>query len=183
MLNDEVRETEQAFGRLKKISGGIRLFLIALAGLMAILLVVKLWAAFAALAESISGGDLVPGIASVAFVAFTDLIVIACLLIGASVFSALKQGDDPFSKRQVRIIRIAALLLLLDVLAGAFASVGMPWAVQFGQTYIGSSPSFGDVGLVVNVNVGELVIAGILIGLSVIFDYARLLQQLSDETL
>ena len=37
--------------------------------------------------------------------------------------------------------------------------------------------------MVINVNVGELVIAGILLGLSVIFDYARILQKLSDETL
>lgn len=183
MLNDEVRETEQAFGRLKKISGGIRFLLVALACLMAILFVVKLWAAFAALAEAASEGNLVPGIASVAFMAFTDLVVVACLLIGASVFSALKKGKDPFSKRQVRIIRIAALLLLLDALVGAFVSFGMPWAVQLGQASIGSSPSFGDVDVVVNINVGELVIAGILVGLSVVFDYARLLQQLSDETL
>ncbi|WP_139651289.1 hypothetical protein [Raoultibacter phocaeensis] len=176
MINEDVLETELAFNRLKKISKGIRLLLIVLACFVIVLLAIKLGAAlFATPTES-------QNVAAVLFTVVSDLIVMACLFIGASVFSALGKGEDPFSKRQSRIIRIAALLMLLDVIIGIFASVGFPLVTDFGQASVGLLPSQGGR-TIVSINAGELVIAGILVGLSVIFDYARLLQKLSDETL
>ena len=47
---------------------------------------------------------------------------------------------------------------------------------------VGMTPSYGESTLI-NVNAGDLIVAGILFGLSVVFDYARYLQELSDETL
>ena len=119
---------------------------------------------------------------STVFMVVSDLIAITCLWIGASVFASLKKGDDPFSKRQVRILRIAVLLLIVDFIISAVGAAGIPWIAQHGEAVIGMSPSYGER-MIIPLNVGELVIAGILFGLSVVFDYARLLQQLSDETL
>lgn len=182
MLNNDVQETEQAFGRLKRISGGIRVFLIILAILVTVLLIVKTWAAVSGFFAGASDERALPDVFSIVFMVLTDIISVVCLLIGSNVFSALKKGDDPFSQRQVTIIRIAALLLIFDVLIGLFGSVGISWVTQFGQTSIGSAPSFGEV-QIINVNIGELIIAGLLLGFSVVVDYARLLQKLSDETL
>lgn len=182
MVNEDIIETEEALKRLKKISGIIRVFLIVLAGLLTILLVVKLWAAVASLGPQPSEGMLQIGV-KIFFMVVADGIGIACLLIGSSVFSALKKGDEPFSRRQSRIIRIAALLLILDVLIGIFGAVGLPWSAQYGQATVGVSLSSSTGETLIPINAGEIVIAGILLGLSVIFDYARILQKLSDETL
>lgn len=182
MVNEDVLETELAFNRLKKISRGIRFFLIMLACFVAILLVVKLWAALFGTPEDQLSGGLLQNITAVGYIVVSDAIVMVCLLIGANVFSALGKGIDPFSKRQVRIIRIAALLLIIDVVINALGAVGLPWFAQLGPASIGMTQSHGGR-LMIPINAGELVIAGILFGFSVVVDYARLLQKLSDETL
>ncbi|WP_102375741.1 hypothetical protein [Raoultibacter massiliensis] len=181
MVNEDMLETEKALRRLMMISGMIRLFLIAFACLLSVLLVVKIGAAVAALSAESSNG-IFQAVAKIVLIVITDGIGIVCLLIGSSVFAALKKGDEPFSRRQSRVIRIAALLLLIDVLLSTLGAVGLPWFAQYGQATVGILPSSGETTLI-PINAGEIVIAGILLGLSVIFDYARILQKLSDETL
>lgn len=178
MINQDVIDTEASLNRVKRISGGIRVFLLVLAGLLAILLAVKVWVAFLELPD----GNIAQDGMSILLMAVTDAIIIACVLIGSDVFATLKKGVDPFSRRQSRIIRVAACLLLVDLVLSAFGASAFPWFAQYSEMTVGMTPSYGESTLI-NVNAGDLIVAGILFGLSVVFDYVRYLQELSDETL
>lgn len=173
MTNEDAINTERALEKVKKISRGIRVFLLALAVLMGALLLVKAGAAIGS-----AGGFA----ASIVPMAVSDAIVIACIAIGAKVFSDLGRGVDPFSEKQSKRLRAAALLLVLDLAVTAAGSVGAPWLASYDLLTVGMNTG-PAAETIVNVNAGDLVVAGILFGLSVVFDYARLLQELSDETL
>ena len=71
---------------------------------------------------------------------------------------------------------------MLDLAVTAAGSVGAPWLASYDLLTVGMNTG-PAAETIVNVNAGDLVVAGILFGLSVVFDYARLLQELSDETL
>ncbi|WP_303203282.1 hypothetical protein [Raoultibacter timonensis] len=175
MSKKDVVETNASFERVRRISGLIRIFLIAVAFVLGILLAVKLWGA-------VSSVSVAANYLQILSIAASDALIIACVLIGSSVFATLDRGVDPFSKRQSRRLRAISILLLADLAIGVVGSVGAPWLSQYDMVTVGMSAS-PAAETILNVNAGDLIVAGILLGLSVVFDYARIIQDLSEGTL
>ncbi len=87
----------------------------------------------------------------------------------------------PFSEAQVFHLRRVALYALLLVLIELVFSAGFSLGVvpEFGYSIIYNN---GNTEPTINLNIGMLVFSAIMYSLSVIFRYAALLQQLSDDT-
>ncbi|WP_304426277.1 hypothetical protein [uncultured Adlercreutzia sp.] len=98
-----------------------------------------------------------------------------------AIFSAIVRGDAPFSEAQadrLRLIAVAAFAFVLAELVfsdSVSAALLPPLGLDMGINDEGSKPIF-------NLNIGMLVFSAIMYSLSVIFRYAALLQQLSDDT-
>lgn len=103
-----------------------------------------------------------------------------------SIFKDISKGSSPFTRRQARRLRIAALL---QIAHAAFSAVMSPVvleimgfeAVALGAM-VGSSSTEG-MARFIPINVGDIVLAVVLFCAALIVEYGSLLQQLSDDTL
>lgn len=112
---------------------------------------------------------------------FSGLLSSIVLRIASSVFLDTSKGKSPFNMKQVKRIRIAALVLLLKallqtVLSESFISLMTLDRFQFG--YVTPIIEKG----VIPIDGGGLVWAIIFLCLSFVFEYGTKLQQQSDDT-
>ncbi|MCI8425780.1 MAG: hypothetical protein HFJ72_09030 [Adlercreutzia sp.] len=97
------------------------------------------------------------------------------------IFSEVEKGNSPFSDAQALRVKNIALAALLIVLVDLLFSVGAVFDVVplTGYELVVND---GVTEPTINLNIGMLVFSAIMYSLSVIFRYAALLQQLSDDT-
>lgn len=110
-----------------------------------------------------------------------DGVVIAVMLVVfIMIFSDTSKGQSPFVMKQVKRLRIIALML---VLYAVFDS-----AISFNASFLHFSWSMANFISVGNnpfttINFAPLIAAAVLFAFSFVFKYGVLLQELSDETL
>ncbi|WP_296008706.1 hypothetical protein [uncultured Adlercreutzia sp.] len=110
-----------------------------------------------------------------------SLLMSAMLVFFAMLFGDVVESDEVFSEKQADRLRAIALLALasfaVDLLQGFGAAFQLlPAMGVMVDVNNGMSVSASDI------NIGMLVFSAIMYSLSVIFRYAALLQQLSDDT-
>lgn len=184
MAIDEASDTERALNRLKKtgrfLSTGFRIIFvvyciiwIALAGLFFLV------AFFPDVVPGSGSGGLQPFILCVLF----GLLIAGLLRIAVLIFDDVSKGESPFSIRQVKRIRLAAILFLAYVVLEMIFPSGQSSLVQQGDFQVNYWVADRSEHTSIQINFGMLGAAIIFYCLSLVFEYGTLLQQLSDETL
>ena len=96
------------------------------------------------------------------------------------IFSLIRKGESPFTNYIAKQISIISVLLLVSFFLGALISVIPADGYSLGVMTIGVSKQ-GE-GIIADLKISTLVAASIGFGLSYVFKYGALLQQLSDDT-
>lgn len=107
---------------------------------------------------------------------------LAIVKLVANMLRDVSKGETPFSLKQVKRIRWIALLILADVILSALFSPGVIGMISAGTLDMGYMAT-SQTSNFVSINVSELFFAGVLLCLSLVFQYGMLLQKFSDETL
>lgn len=184
MVND-VEEAEKSLVRLKKAS---RVISVVSRILLCIFCIG--WAILTCIfAVLFFAPEIIPeaqpiGIGPLLLCFLFGLLVVASLRIAMLIFGDVAKGESPFTKRQVRRIRLVAIIFLVYVVAEMIFPTSAVPVVQGEALQVGYhvSAASSDVP-VLNVNFGMLSAAVIFYCLSLVFEYGTLLQRLSDETL
>lgn len=184
MTIDELSDTERALNRLKKTARllglGFRIVLAAYCVIwIALSILFFLVAFFPDVVPGSGPGGLQPFILCVLF----GLLIAGLLRIAVLIFDDVAKGESPFSMRQVKRIRLAALLFLVYVVLEMVFPSGQSSLVQQGDFQVNYWVADRSENASIQINFGMLGAAIIFYCLSLVFEYGTLLQQLSDETL
>ena len=185
MTTEEYTKTEASLNRLKKSAKAIRVFFKVIFVLFCIVwvMLVALFGFLSFFPEIVSpdaeSAGAVPFILCIVF----GLLIAVFLRQAIHFLSDIEKGESPFSMRQVRRIRVVALIFMVYVVVEAVFSIGQTTLVESGSLMVKYSVTSVNSNPTLSINFGMLSAAAILYCLSLVFEYGTLLQQLSDETL
>lgn len=184
MVDNEIEETERSLVRLKKASKVISvvfriLFYIYCLVWLALVVLFSVLTFSPELVPSAQSIDVIPLLSCLLF----GFLIAALLRVATLIFADVAKGESPFSHRQIKRIRIAALVFLVYVVAEMLIPSGGTTIVPEGDWHVAYSVSEEPSASVVDLNFGMLGAAVIFYCLSLVFEYGTLLQRLSDETL
>lgn len=103
-----------------------------------------------------------------------------------SIFCDISKEASPFTRKQARRLRIAAVLWVAHAIVVALSSPAFLAAVSLDDVVFGATVGYGtttELGSFIPINVGDIVLAVVLFCAALIVEYGSLLQQLSDDTL
>lgn len=115
-----------------------------------------------------------PSLATIAVSAYIFYVVIG-------VFDSIRKGSSPFTMRTAKQIRIVSFLFVVIFFLCLIISVAPIEKYSLGIMSVGISGK--EDGVVASLNVSALIAAAIGFGLSYVFKYGALLQQLTDDTI
>lgn len=179
-VTDDVQETKNSLLRIRKISRII--FLVC--RFLLITYIVFWVSVFGATLFSIISPEssIVSSVSASELPVFlcTGVFVTVLLKIVSDVFGDAARGQSPFAMVQVKRLRIAACVLMLDAIFGALLSPGFLGALQMGSLDVSYTVSRQTV---IPIDLGEILASICLFGFSLIFKYGVLLQEFSDDAI
>jgi len=180
MSDDDLEILRVSIARMKSLCGVIRVVC-----LVCLIIFAAFWILFSCLEinqfleESSSGvsvGDLM-------YLLLFGILVITLFVVTLKIFSDIKAGETPFSLKQVKRLRIVGTAFLAFALLDLLISSVYFFGPEIIGQYSGVILNSGIDSSFIHVNLAAVIAALACYGLSVIFKYGILLQELSDDTL
>ena len=180
MSGEETHKLKESLGKAKKACKVIKILcLVCLVCSVLVWLLYSIMLIISSLQNE--SGNI--GWGEVAYFVSFGLLISSLLFIALRVFSDIVAGESPFTLKQVKRLRLAGTLLLLFVILDAFFSLDFSFGTEALGYNFGIIGNRGSESPSIKVNVFAIITACMCYGLSIVFKYGVLLQELSDETL
>lgn len=180
MLVEELSEAQSALKRIQRISKYTAVILKA-AVILFCLVWVAIIIALGLMALSFIPSNSAVEASTVIPFGFYGFATILLLIILQGVFSDIAKGSSPFTKKQVRRFRWAALVLFLGAVLEALFSSGAQFLIQSENMNVEYRDSSN--GNILSINAGSILGSALLLTMSFVFEYGVILQEFTDDTL
>ena len=180
MLVEELSEAQSALKRIQRISKYMAVILKA-AVILFCLVWVAIIIALGLMALSFIPSNSAVEASTVIPFGFYGFATILLLIILQGVFSDIAKGSSPFTKKQVRRFRWAALVLFLGAVLEALFSSGAQFLIQSENMNVEYRDSSN--GNILSINAGSILGSALLLTMSFVFEYGVILQEFTDDTL
>lgn len=180
MLVKELSEAQAAFRRIQRISKFMNIIL-KVAVVLFCLVWIAILIALGLVALSLISSDSGLEVATLIPFGFYGFATILLLIILQGVFNDIEHGSSPFTKKQVRRFRWAALVLFAGAVLEAVFSGGAHFLLQSENMNVEYRDSSNSN--ILPINAGSILGAALLLTMSFIFEYGVILQEFTDDTL